>query len=440
MEIEIQNRLLEAVLGCRLSIFCGAGLSMAAPSTLPSAYNLAKMCWDNYRNQIDPTFDPTLKYNLELLAEYFIDRGKFINTFIQLIVPWDKLRSQHNSGHEAIADFLGSGIIEYTISLNYDVLIENAVEHLGGGDFNGSIEPYQIFGGINAYKQLQKIHGCCRRDVDNTVWSKKQLIDTPLIQKRISEYTAWLNGRISGNDILIIGFWSDWAYLNDIFLNAHTNEPRSVILVDPDTPANLQTKAPALWAWANGTNVWFRHVQAYSESFLDELRRIVSASILRKMFENSFQIFQQTIGKTFTGDLDYSGMTSTELYNLRRNFEGKPSNKISRAKNFVLNYDTTGLAHLKLIDKGATLTNSVYEYKGSNIRLIFAAGKLLSTVQAEFSKEPPLPVNVDFTICIGSILDKSAINIIRPLSKPSIVASGFSGNWGNEMQLDLLLN
>ena len=55
----------------RLVILCGAGLSMAPPSSLPSAWRVAEMCFDEYRLTVDPLIDPALRNNLEALAEHF---------------------------------------------------------------------------------------------------------------------------------------------------------------------------------------------------------------------------------------------------------------------------------------------------------------------------------------------------------------------------------
>jgi len=55
----------------RLLVVCGAGLSMAAPSNLPSARAVAERCFDKYRLESNPNCDIALRSDLEALAEHF---------------------------------------------------------------------------------------------------------------------------------------------------------------------------------------------------------------------------------------------------------------------------------------------------------------------------------------------------------------------------------
>ena len=55
----------------RLLVVCGAGLSRAPPSSLPSARTVAERCFDKYRLESDPNCDLGLGDNLEALAEHF---------------------------------------------------------------------------------------------------------------------------------------------------------------------------------------------------------------------------------------------------------------------------------------------------------------------------------------------------------------------------------
>lgn len=54
-------------------------------------------------------------------------------------------------------------------------------------------------------------------------------------------------------DLLVVGFWSDWAYLN-ILLGTVLDglAPLSVTVIDLADAAALQAKAPDLWALADG--------------------------------------------------------------------------------------------------------------------------------------------------------------------------------------------
>ena len=75
----------------RLLVVCGAGLSMAPPSSLPSARAVAERCFDKYRLESDPNCDLALRDNLEALAEYFAELNTLQSVFIEHLVPWPAL-------------------------------------------------------------------------------------------------------------------------------------------------------------------------------------------------------------------------------------------------------------------------------------------------------------------------------------------------------------
>ncbi|MBP0631332.1 hypothetical protein [Cupriavidus sp. AcVe19-1a] len=108
----------------RLVILCGAGLSMAPPSSLPSAWQVAGMCFDEYQLTIDPLIDPALRDNLEALAEHFVGLDTLKAVFIEHLVPWEEFERPPNRGHAALADFLIAKTVVAGLSSNYDKLIE----------------------------------------------------------------------------------------------------------------------------------------------------------------------------------------------------------------------------------------------------------------------------------------------------------------------------
>jgi hypothetical protein len=60
---------------------------------------------------------------------------------------------------------------------------------------------------------------------------------------------------------VVVGFWTDWGYLNDVLAGAFTiNTALSVTVVDPSPATSLQTKAPLLWARLNSLSTIFEHV------------------------------------------------------------------------------------------------------------------------------------------------------------------------------------
>ena len=66
---------------------------------------------------------------------------------------------------------------------------------------------------------------------------------------------------LPGKDLLVVGFWTDWGYLNDVIANAlNVNPFGSVTVVDPKASADLQATAPTLWARLTGGTAHFQHV------------------------------------------------------------------------------------------------------------------------------------------------------------------------------------
>ena len=94
MEEGLAARLLTSIETDRLVIFCGAGLSMAAPSSVPSARRLAEMCSIKYQEITGSPVPGEAKEDLKRLAEFFHAQGNFHSLFLQCLIPWYLFR-QH---------------------------------------------------------------------------------------------------------------------------------------------------------------------------------------------------------------------------------------------------------------------------------------------------------------------------------------------------------
>jgi hypothetical protein len=275
---EIEDRLLMAIETNRLTVLCGAGLSMAEPSKVPTAGQLAEICWEGYNRIVRNPLPDELKNDLEALAKHFLDNNAFLQYFLTL-VPWGRFQKDFNLGHAALADFLAIGALQFTVSTNYDSLIEDAMSYLGEPDFGGYIHPHANppYGNMKPYMPLHKIHGCCVKEREHTIWSRQQISTDSTIKERIEQYKIWLLSNLPNRDLLVLGFWTDWEYLNEILFSTLIEvTPISLILVDPADADFLSRKAPDLWNWVNESSIWFRHVQASAATFLNEFRCIYS--------------------------------------------------------------------------------------------------------------------------------------------------------------------
>jgi hypothetical protein len=88
---------------------------------------------------------------------------------------------------------------------------------------------------------------------------------------------------------------------------------------------------------------------------------------------------------------------------------------------------------MRLVEEGAHLNAGIYELRGERIRLIHAAGQVMSAVREKFQHER-LPMNyADKTICAGALEDAAAVSVVRPSSLSSIVRSGSSALWLSDL-------
>src|SRR5439155_2376254 len=98
-----------------------------------------------------------------------------------------------------------------------------------------------------------------QRARETTLWTQGQLAD-PVVQERIQSCSQWMNLHLPGKHLVVVGFWTDWGYLNDVLADAFAiNSASSVTVIDPSNTADLQAKAPTLWAKLNALSHVFEH-------------------------------------------------------------------------------------------------------------------------------------------------------------------------------------
>src|SRR5262249_24679463 len=159
---------------------------------------------------------------------------------------------------------------------NLDCMVERSATHLHREGITTALDGGELAMAMagGPPRPLLKIHGCWIRDQYRTVWCEAQVAGDAVIGTRLTTATTQLNAHLVEKDLLIVGFWTDWAYLASALSQVlNTVAPRRVTVVDlADTDA-LREKAPGLWSWINA-RAWC-HVQEDATSFLGELRRRV---------------------------------------------------------------------------------------------------------------------------------------------------------------------
>jgi hypothetical protein len=424
---EVKARLLASMDAGRLVVLCGAGLSMAPPSNLPSARRVAEMCFDAYKVRVDPDIDPALREDLETLAEHFAGLNTLKTQFIGNLVPWREFERQPNPGHAAIADFLITKAVVAVLSSNYDKLIERRAWDYGA-DFRASLDGDEATECAHAQAPLLKFHGCSHRDRGSTVWALSQLHD-PVIASRIDKSKVWMAANLRQKDLLVVGFWSDWDYLNRIVGDAvQSLEPLSVTVIDPSEAADLQRKAPDLWAVAHQPHVTFTHVPESGADALDELRRGFSENYLRQVLAAGRAAFEATTGAACDPAwLNVTGLESESLYDWRRDAEGVPVGRPATA-NRPRNGEALGLFHLLLRRAGAMQQPQGYTLGGRLIRVINGAECILSSLSARFI-EAPVISSPDVFVAVGAIDAGLPAHVVRPGTPGSVVRPAAGGEW-----------
>ena len=133
-EIDLQTgveKAFDALLAQRLALLCGAGLSMAAPSSLPSAAALAWTAKQKYDATYGAERDP-LPDSIDAQAEFFFQRNELATVYLRTYIDGDAFAAEPNRGHFAAADLLLTGAITTAVSTNVDSLIETAGNMLFG--------------------------------------------------------------------------------------------------------------------------------------------------------------------------------------------------------------------------------------------------------------------------------------------------------------------
>lgn len=423
----VKAQLLASIEAGRLVLVCGAGLSMAPPSSLPSAKVLAEACFDSYVLRVNPHCNPALRGDLEGLAEHFAQLNTLGTVFIESIVPWKDFVRPPNPGHAAIADFLITGAAASALSTNYDILIEMCAWAYGT-DFCTSLDGDEATVRAVVHSPLLKFHGCSQRDRRATIWTKSQLQDHA-IAERIAKSKTWMAANLREKDLLVVGFWSDWSYLNDILGDAIKDvSPLSITVVDKASLGVLEEKSPELWEVAHAQHINFNHVQESASDVLDELRRAFSMGYLRTMLHAGKSAFEEETQTACELQLlEVADSESETLYALRRDAEGIPAGEPARLKSPEA-CEVLGLFHLLLRKAGATSVAGGYELAGQSIRVINGTGTVLSRLRAHFQEAPSIST-ADVVAAVGATDLAVPGNIFRNGRAGDIIRPAPTGHW-----------
>jgi len=392
------TQLLGSIEAGNLVMLCGAGLSIPAPSNLMSAVGVSRVCYDRWF----PTeqLPGNLRDDIDALAGHFHVAGSFKSVFIPTLVPWNDLVGEPNHGHATVADFLVCRAAHAALSANFDPLIEQWCERRKVA-MQGALTGTEAVRFNEITSPLLKFHGCLHRGRSYTLWTQGQLHE-PDIQSRVASCSHWMNLHLPGKDLLIVGFWTDWGYLNDVLANAFTVEnASSVTVVDIASQVDLEIKAPNLWQKLTRAGGPFIHVQASAVDALEELRTEFSKVWARKFFQLAAPSLEAN-GRVYNpATVAPTSWTCDELYDLRRDSEGVPYDHAAKRKGPPPESAAAAFVHVLLMEAGATRTGAIYVHSGLTVRIVQGAGLPLESVREKY-KEPPASGSSNIVVCAGA--------------------------------------
>jgi hypothetical protein len=426
MNEEQRKALLGSIAAGRLAVICGAGLSRPWPSSLPLAANVSDACWQK-RRPIEQLPDE-LRWDLGALAQHFFATGQ-MDHFLQGLVPWEELGGPPNKGHAAIGDLIMCGGVHSVLSANFDDMIERWIwGHRI--DFNASLDGVGAAASQANHPPLLKFHGCIR-DRRSTVWCEGQLSEA-IIAERIEASKAWMSLNLKQDkDFLIVGFFSDWSYLNDLFATLLSAGKHRVFVVDPCELDVLREKAAGLSKVLDDAAVEIQHIKMSSDEFFDGLRAAFSVAWLRELLHAGSAAFEALTGGAASAEELEPDMQDTDsLYALRCDAEGGTSVYGARLRLPPPDHSEVGTVHLLLRRKGAVLEGPLWNLQGRRIRVINGRNRMVSQAKSDFGRdEPPGIEQAEITIVANAADYDAPANIVREGEATHLIRRGSASQW-----------
>lgn len=416
---------LDGVMNDRQVVLLGAGLSMAPPSSLPSAWTLAQEAKAKYDMQHGAT-RPPLSPDIEEQANFFFQRGELSTVYLSNLIDNHAFAGIPNAGHTATADLLLCGALRLGITTNVDTLIETAGHHLLGQVFVG-IDGHAAAAAPISVSPLLKIHGCWTIDRANTVWTQSQIATEP-IKSRIDHSAEWLAQQLLNRDLLIIGYSTDWLYLNTVLESAlGAVNPARILIVDPVASADYIGKAPFLAALGDGCANGNFHLRASGDEFLERLRTEYSRSFVRQALIHGVALYEEVYGDAPSGDLlEAPQISNQEFWQVRRDLLGcEPFKPIVARQPHA--EPLVGLTILQLRRSGAIADGSYWALDGNRFRVIRAANEALHKVEARYAREIAPSVAPDVVVAVGAQDLGLPANVAR--APTGTIARGANSRW-----------
>jgi len=399
---------------------------MASPSSLPSAAAVAAAA----KRQYDATYGVTrapLPVEVEEQAEFFFQRGELATVYFRTLIDQNAFAGRPNHGHFAVADLLLVRSIQTAITTNVDALIETAGQWLLG-QVGVGIDGIGVAALPPETAPLLKIHGCRVADPVNMIWALGQLTTEP-VASRIASSGDWLRVRLLDRDLLIVGYWTDWDYLNNVLATTlDAVRPARVIVVDPADAAAFVEKAPVLYELGERATTGFRRVHASGSDFLAALRQAFSKSFIRRTLHlGILDYHDQTGGDPPVDWTEPPDLPNDVLWQVRRDLEGCTPTQPAQQRR-PADEPLVGVTLLQLRAGGAVPDGSYWLLDGRRIRVLRAPNQPLHRVEIAFQRETAPIVAPDIVTVVGAEAQSLSPNVARAGTTPTI-ARGTAGLW-----------
>lgn len=318
------------------------------------------------------------------------------------------------------------GALRLGITTNVDTLIETAGHHLLGQVFVG-IDGHAAAAAPISVSPLLKIHGCWTIDRPNTVWTQSQIATEP-VKSRIDHSAEWLAQQLLNRDLLIIGYSTDWTYLNKVLEKAlGAVNPARILIVDPVASADFIGKAPFLAALGDGCANGNFHLRASGDEFLERLRTEYSRSFVRQALSHGVALYEEVYGAAPSGDLlEAPQISNQEFWQVRRDLLGcEPFKPIVASRPHA--EPLVGLTILQLRRLGAVADGSYWALNGNRFRIIRAANEALHKVEARYARETAPAAAPDVVVAVGAQDLGLPANVAR--APTGTIARGANSRW-----------
>ena len=240
-------------------------------------------------------------------------------------------------------------------------------------------------------------------------------------------------------DLVVVGFFTDWGYLNALLKRClGAVAPSNVIVVDPSSTEILKWKAPVLFSIGGQISGGFYHVQRSGAEYLNELRHKWPVSYVRCTLTSGIRLLVDAGDKRASeNNCEPPAAAADQLWAIRRDIEGlAPSGPCKNRE--PIDAASVGRMIVTLRYAGAVLDGNLWNLNGQRIRVIKASGKALNDFKRVYAGSTSPLSAPDITIASGA-RDFSLKSDIARSGSPSDVVGNRSTSFLTDEQAERAL-